>query len=99
MKGLYLILDELGEMTGKKLMEAKEKARAAGGLSCGDIDYLDKLTHAMKNIVTVKAMIEDTKEEEVIVRDSMFASRVTELIEEAPNDHVRSELQRILTTV
>jgi len=110
MKGLYLILDEMEDMTGKKLMEAKEKARAAGSLSSADIDYLDKLTHTLKSIVSTKVMLgsdssrADRHEDEASerrMRDSMgrFTSRMSELMDEAPNEHVREEMRRLLTSM
>lgn len=95
MKGLYLVLDELEDMTGKKLMEAKEKARAAGSLSSADVEYLDRLTHTLKSIVTTKAMIEH--EEDKPMLDSRFTSRMTELMEEAPNEYVKEEIRRLIS--
>lgn len=107
MKGLYLVLDELEDMTGKKLIDAKEKARAAGSLSSADIEYLDRLTHTLKSIVTTKAMVghesgaHEEESSERRMRDSMgrFTSRMAELMDEAPNEHVRSEMRRLITSM
>lgn len=96
MKGLYLVLDELEDMTGKKLMEAKEKARAAGSLSSADIEYLDRLTHTLKSIVTTKAMIGEDEEEKPML-DSRFTSRIAELMAEAPNEYVREEMRKLMS--
>ena len=52
-------LHELCDVVAHELEEANEKIRKAGGkLSAGDVDYIDKLTHAMKSIKTTIAMME-----------------------------------------
>lgn len=52
-------LYELCETIERELADANEKIRSAGGkLSAGDVDYIDKLTHAMKSIKTTIAMTE-----------------------------------------
>lgn len=53
------VLYDLCEVISRELDECNEKIRQAGGkLSAGDVDYLDKLTHALKSIKTTIAMIE-----------------------------------------
>lgn len=148
MNGLYEVLKELYEMVGKKLMDAKEKARAAGALSSADVEYLDCLTHSLKSIKTTMAMIDaeengsyaegnsgrwsdrgsfyprgshegsyddgmsdgesNARGRRNAKRDSMgryasrmsghggFESELRELMEEAPNDQIRMELQRLM---
>ena len=52
-------LHELCETIGNEIGEANDKIRSAGGqLSGSDLDYIDKLTHAMKSIKTTIAMME-----------------------------------------
>lgn len=52
-------LYELCETISRELDECNEKIRQAGGkLSAGDVDYIDKLTHALKSIKTTVAMME-----------------------------------------
>lgn len=52
-------LYDLCETISRELGEANEKIRKAGGkLSAGDVDYIDKLTHAMKSVKTTIAMME-----------------------------------------
>ena len=52
-------LYELCETISRELKEANSKIRSAGGkLSAGDVDYVDKLTHALKSIKTTIAMME-----------------------------------------
>ena len=52
-------LYELCDIISRKVREATEKIRNAGGeLSGGDVDYVDKLTHTLKSIKTTIAMIE-----------------------------------------
>ena len=57
-------LHELCETITRELDDANEKIRKAGGkLSAGDVDYIDKLTHALKSIKTTVAMMEAESEE------------------------------------
>lgn len=57
-------LYDLCETISRELEEANEKIRKAGGkLSAGDVDYIDKLTHAMKSLKTTIAMMESEDEE------------------------------------
>lgn len=52
-------LHEMCETLSKELGEANDKVRSSGGkLSGSDLDYIDKLTHAIKSIKTTIAMAE-----------------------------------------
>lgn len=52
-------LHEMCETLSRELGEANEKVRQSGGsLNGSDLDYIDKLTHAIKSIKTTIAMIE-----------------------------------------
>ena len=53
-------LHELCETLSREIGEANEKIRSAGGkLSAGDLDYIDKLTHALKSVKATVAMMEE----------------------------------------
>lgn len=53
------MMHELCDTIFREIEDCNEKIRSAGGkLSPGDIDYLDKLTHAVKSIKTTVAMME-----------------------------------------
>ena len=53
-------LHELCETLSREIGEANEKIRSAGGkLSAGDLDYIDKLTHALKSVKATIGMMED----------------------------------------
>lgn len=55
-KDLY----ELCEMLGNEVGTANEKIKMAGGeLKGADVDYIDKLTHSLKSVKAVIAMMED----------------------------------------
>lgn len=52
-------LYEMCEVLSRELGEANEKVRQNGGkLSGSDLEYIDRLTHALKSIKTTIAMIE-----------------------------------------
>lgn len=52
-------LHQMCETLSRELGEANEKIRMNGGkLSGSDLEYVDKLTHALKSIKTTIAMIE-----------------------------------------
>ncbi len=53
-------LHELCETISESIKDANEKIRAAGGkLNGSDVDYVDKLTHALKSVKATIAMMED----------------------------------------
>lgn len=53
-------LHELCETLSREIGEANEKIRSAGGkLSAGDLEYVDKLTHALKSVKATVAMMEE----------------------------------------
>ena len=52
-------LHETCETLSRELGEANEKIKRAGGkMSSGDLEYLDRLTHAIKSVKTTMAMME-----------------------------------------
>ena len=52
-------LYDICDMLNRELDEYSEKVRKAGGkLSAGDLEVIDKLTHAIKSVKTTIAMIE-----------------------------------------
>lgn len=54
-KDLHLLCEYVSD----SIADANEKIRQSGGkLSPGDVDYIDKLTHALKSIKAVEAMME-----------------------------------------
>ena len=58
-------LYELCETIKEEIGEANEKIKKAGGkLSGSDVEYIDKLTHSLKSIQAVMAMMEDDGEDE-----------------------------------
>lgn len=53
-------LHELCDTISEAIAEANEKIRSGGGkLTAGDVDYVDKLTHALKSVKATIAMVED----------------------------------------
>ena len=52
-------LHEMCETLSRELGEANDKINKAGGkMTAGDLDYVDKLSHAIKSIKTTIAMME-----------------------------------------
>ena len=59
MQDLYKDLSDICATLTKELSKTNDKIDKSGGeISAGDIDYIDKLTHAIKSVKTTKAMIE-----------------------------------------
>ena len=53
-------LHELCETISDAIAEANAKIRSGGGkLSAGDVDYVDKLTHALKSVKAVIKMMDE----------------------------------------
>ena len=56
---IYKELCDLKETIGNEISQANKEIKKAGGdLNTGDIEMIDKLTHAMKSLVTTCAMLE-----------------------------------------
>lgn len=51
-------LYELCDIIDREIADATAKVSSAGGMTAGDLDYIDKLTHTMKSLKTIIAMIE-----------------------------------------
>lgn len=133
-------LRELCETVSREIADVTDKIRTAGKMSSGDLDVVDKLTHTLKSIKAVIAMMED--EEAYSSRgypdgmggsfrynrvgsyrdgngssyrggsyargrtmprrysmDSGMADELRELMQDAPNDTIKRELQRVLEKV
>lgn len=54
MEDLY----ELCDIISDEVSEATSKIHQAGGMTAGDVDYIDKLTHTLKSLKTTIAMLE-----------------------------------------
>lgn len=57
------ILHELCETISRELEDVNDKIRKSGGMSAGDLETVDKLTHSLKSIKTTIAMMEAEDEE------------------------------------
>lgn len=51
-------LHDLCDTLSEELADVNEKIRKAGGMSAGDLETVDKLSHALKSIKTTIAMME-----------------------------------------
>ena len=55
----YEDLEELCETLGHKITEANDKIRMSNGdITGGDLEYVDRLTHALKSVKTTMAMMD-----------------------------------------
>ena len=56
-------LQDMCETLSREIKKANEKIRDAGGkLSAGDLEYVDKLTHALKSVKATVKMMEEEEE-------------------------------------
>ena len=122
MNELYDICDSLSQ----GIMEINEKIRKnQGKMSSQDLEYIDKLTHSMKSVKAVIAMMEEDDDGGYSGRsmrgrsyrsmrggysgrrDAMgrysregdFASKLEELMDEAPNQQMRKSIQELARQV
>lgn len=65
------VLHDLCETLSRELEDVNEKIRKAGGMSAGDLETVDKLSHALKSIKTTIAMMEADNEEDGYSRGYM----------------------------
>ena len=69
-------LHELCDTIKNEISDANDKIEKAGGkLSAGDIDYIDKLTHTLKSVKAVIAMMEGDDEYSSRYYDGMSYAR------------------------
>lgn len=66
-------LHELCETLMRELEEVSEKISKAGGMSAGDLETVDKLSHAIKSIKTTIAMMEADEEDGYTKRGMSYA--------------------------
>lgn len=139
MHDLYDDLSELCETLSEELKKTNQKLEKSGGvMTSGDLEYIDKLTHALKSVKTTKAMMESGysgrsyndgsyvgmdnegrrsyrsydqgrsyAKSRNARRDSMgrysgdeeMISELRELMEDAPNERVKTEFQRFIQKV
>ena len=76
MEDLY----ELCDIISDEIADATAKVSAAGGMTAGDLDYIDKLTHTMKSLKTTIAMLEaedggSYDDGRMMTRDGVYYSR------------------------
>ena len=56
-------LEELKGFVGREIEKANNRIRQNnGGITTGDLDIINKLTHSMKSLVTICAMLEDEED-------------------------------------
>lgn len=133
-------LYELCETISKEIGDANDKIRAAGGkLSGADVEYIDKLTHTLKSIKSVIAMMDEDggysgldgmrtdgyrggirggsyrgnggsyargrrrdargryiPERGYSRENDEFVEQLEDMMDEAPNERVRSEIKRLI---
>lgn len=59
MHDLYENLEQLCDVVSREIKDSNKKIETAGGkISPGDTEYLDKLTHMLKSIKTIMAMMD-----------------------------------------
>jgi hypothetical protein len=54
---LYDDLENMCHILSEELAKTNEEINRMGGVSKAGLDYVDKLTHALKSVITTKAMI------------------------------------------
>lgn len=109
-------LHELCETLTREIADTNDKIRAAGGkITAGDMDYIDKLTHALKSVKSVMAMGDDDGYSgryayDYPRRDNMRYSRrysrgggmvdeLRDLMRDAPDERTKAEFQRFISKI
>lgn len=126
-------LHELCEIVSREIGEANEKIQSAGGkLTAGDVDYIDKLTHTLKSVKAVIAMMDDEgysgddgmayrgrsygdrmyrgrsyarrrdgmgRYSGRYSRDGNLVDQLHALMQDAPNEQIKREMQRLAEKV
>ena len=91
-------LCELWDTLEKDLRKTNERIKIAGGKINGtELEYVDRLTHAMKSIKSVIMIMEaeDREGRRRTKADAEFAKKLRDVLEDAPDEATRQELQRL----
>ena len=81
----------------KTLCDELEAIAHKGEMTLGTLDVVDKLTHSVKSIDTILAMEGyDTHRVRTPIRRHGLKSKLETLLPDAPDDHTREELQRLI---
>ena len=88
-------LHELCETISREIGDANEKIRKAGGkMTSGDLEYIDRLTHALKSVKTTIAMVE--AEDGGYSYDDGMIEELRSLMENAPDERTKSEFRQFI---
>ena len=104
-KDLETLCDAVGEQIGDITRKIQNN-----GMSTGNLDTLDKLTHTLKSIKGVMAMMDEdgySSRNRGSYRGGVYArrhgyarndlaDRMRELMDDAPDDRTRQDLQRMI---
>ena len=81
------------------LSRVVEKLESVGNvISPSDLDYVDKLTHAIKSVETTKAMLSATHEEEHHPDEKMITD-LKSMMSGVTDEHTLTEFQRFITNI
>ena len=83
------MLHELCKVLEKELESVNDKISRAGGMSAGDLETVDKLTHAMKSIKTTIAMIDEGYSNGYMPRVGTYSRNGMSYADEMGNSYAR----------
>ena len=97
MSKLHEDLNAICKVLTNDLSRVVDKLNGTGGMiSPSDLDYVDRLTHAIKSVETTKAMLSATKEERP--NEKMIES-LKSMMNEVTDEHTLSEFQRFISNI
>jgi len=80
------------------LSRVADKIESAGNvMSSSDLDYVDKLTHAIKSVKTTMAMISATEERETPHVNDEVISKLKDMMEESADEYTRNEFHNFIS--
>lgn len=81
------------------LSRVVDKLEGAGNvISSADLDYVDKLTHAIKSVKTTMAMMSATNEEEHHTDEKML-TELKSMMSGVTDEHTLTEFQRFINNI
>ena len=81
------------------LSRVVDKLEGAGNvISSADLDYVDKLTHAIKSVKTTMAMMSATNDEEHHPDEKMI-TELKSMMNGVTDEHTLTEFQRFITNI
>ena len=97
MSKLHEDLNAICKVLTNDLSRVVDKLNGTGGMiSPSDLDYVDRLTHAIKSVETTRAMLSAKKEEHP---DEKMIENLKSMMSGVTDEHTLTEFERFISNI